>query len=54
MAGSCVPGAIHYKRVLVGLASLVLVAILLLVGSGHVVAGSYDRNAAEAYADTWT
>jgi len=43
-----------YKRALVALASIGLVAMLLLVFSQQVLAGNYNRNAAEAYADAWT
>jgi hypothetical protein len=41
------------KRVVVGLASLGLIAMLLLATSA-LAAGSYNRAAAAAYANTWT
>lgn len=42
-----------YKRPLVALASIGLVAMLFLVASRQVLAGNYNRNAAVAYADQW-
>jgi hypothetical protein len=42
------------ERVVVGAASIGLIAMLLLTGSGQVSAGSYRRWAAVQYADYWT
>jgi hypothetical protein len=42
------------ERVAVRAASIGLIAMLLLTGSGQVSAGSYQRWAAVRYADTWT